>query len=156
MAKAKRPVKTTAKKTTAKNSNKTLLTQASVEEYLANIADEARRQDCQALTKLMSSALKEKPRMWGPGIVGFGSYHYKYDSGREGDMCLAGFSSRADSISVYVMLDAPGQKELLRKLGRHKASTRACVYIKRLSDIDLEVLKGVILNSVAEMKRLHP
>jgi hypothetical protein len=152
MAKAKRP----AKKTAPKNTNKTQLTQASVEEYLANIADESRREDCQVLTKLMSATLKEKPRMWGPGIVGFGSYHYKYDSGREGDMCLAGFSSRADSISVYVMLDAPGQKELLPKLGKHKASTRACVYIKRLSDIDLAVLKAVILNSVAEVKRLHP
>ena len=157
MAKAKRPAKkTTAKTTTAKNTNKTQLTQASVEEYLANIADEARRKDCEALTKLMSAAVKEKPRMWGPGIVGFGSYHYQYASGREGDMCLAGFSSRADRISVYVMLDAPGQKELLPKLGKHKTSSRACVYIKRLSDIDLDVLKSVILNSVAEMKRLHP
>jgi hypothetical protein len=158
MAKAKkRPAKkTVAKKTAAKNTNKTQLTQASVEEYLANIADETRRKDCQALTALLSSAMKEKPRMWGPGIVGFGSYHYRYDSGREGDMCLAGFSSRADSISVYVMLDAPGQKELLPRLGKHKTSSRACVYIKRLSDIDLTVLKSIVLNSVAEMKRLHP
>src|SRR5262245_6400708 len=119
MAKSRRP---------AKNTNKTQLTEASVEEYLANIADEARRKDCAALTKLMAAVTGHKPRMWGANIVGFGSYHYKYDSGREGDMCLAGFSSRKDSISVYVMVDTPSQKQLLAKLGKHKVSKSACVY----------------------------
>jgi len=163
MAKAKRPAKKAkakpakkAAKSKSKNTNKTQLTGASVEEYLANIADESRRKDCQALTKLLAAVMNEKPRMWGPGIVGFGSYRYKYESGREGEICLVGFSSRADSISVYVMVDAPGQQELLPKLGKHKTSTKACVYVKRLSDIDQDVLKAVIRNSVAELKRLHP
>jgi hypothetical protein len=142
-------------KSSAKNKNKTQLTQASVEEYLANIADEARRVDCQKLTKLMATVTGEKPRMWGANIVGFGSYHYKYDSGREGDMCLAGFSSRKDSISVYVLVDTPAQKQLLAKLGKHKTSTSSCVYLKRLADVDQNVLKQVIAGSVAEVKRRY-
>ena len=146
MAKAKRP---------AKNTNKTQLTEASVEEYLANIADEGRRKDCQALTRLIAGVTRQKPRMWGASIVGFGSYHYKYDSGREGDMCLAGFSSRADSISVYVMVDTPAQRQLLAKLGKHRVSKSSCVYVKRMSDIDQGVLKQVIAASVAEVKRRH-
>jgi len=147
MAKAKR---------TSKNTNKTQLTEASVEEYLAAISDEARRKDCQALTRLMASVTKHKPRMWGASIVGFGTRHYRYDSGREGDICLAGFSSRADSISVYVVVDTPAQQKLLAKLGRHKVSTKACVYIKRMSDIDQDVLKAVIAGSVAELKQRYP
>lgn len=150
MAKSKRPAKNPKK-----NTNKTQLTAASVEEYLANIADEARRLDCQALTKLMAGVTRQKPRMWGASIVGFGSYHYKYDSGREGDMCLAGFSSRSDSISVYVMVDTPAQKQLLAKLGKHRSSTTSCVYLKRLSDVDQNVLKQVIAGSVAEVKRRY-
>jgi len=150
MAKSKRPAKSAKK-----NTNKTQLTAASVEEYLANIADEARRADCQALTSLMASVTRQMPRMWGASIVGFGSYHYKYDSGREGDMCLAGFSSRSDSISVYVVVDTPAQKQLLAKLGKHKTSTAACVYLKRLADVDHDVLKQVIAGSVAEVKRRH-
>jgi hypothetical protein len=142
-------------KPSAKNKIKTQLTQASVEEYLANIADEARRADCQALTRLMAAVTREKPRMWGANIVGFGSYHYQYDSGREGDMCLAGFSSRKDSISVYVVVDTPAQRQLLAKLGKHKSSTSACVYLKRLADVDQDVLKQVIAGSVAEVKRRY-
>ena len=109
----------------------------------------------QALTKLMAGVTRQKPRMWGASIVGFGSYHYKYDSGREGDMCLAGFSSRSDSISVYVVVDTPSQKQLLAKLGKHKSSTAACVYLKRLADVDQDVLKQVIAGSIAEVKRRH-
>lgn len=150
MAESRRPAKKAKK-----NTNKTQLTEASVEEYLANISDEARRKDCQALTKLMSAVTGHKPRMWGPSIVGFGSYHYKYDSGREGDMCLAGFSSRSGSISVYVVVDTPVQKKLLAGLGKHKASTTSCVYIKRLADVDQDVLKQVIAGSVAEVKRRY-
>jgi len=146
MAKAKR----------SSNTNKTQLTEGSVEEYLANIGDEARRKDCQSLTRLMAAVTGHKPRMWGACIVGFGSYHYKYDSGREGDMCLAGFSSRADSISVYVVVDTPAQRKLLANLGKHKTSTKACVYLKRLSDVDQDVLKAVIAESVAEVRRRNP
>jgi len=82
--------------------NKTKATDASVDSYIAAIEDEVRRKDCQALAKLMAKVTKEKPQMWGPSIVGFGSYHYKYASGREGDTCLVGFSSRKGDISVYI------------------------------------------------------
>jgi hypothetical protein len=154
MAESRRPAKK-AKKKASKNTNKTQLSEASVEEYLANIADEARRKDCQALARLMAAVTRQKPRMWGPSIVGFGSYRYKYDSGREGDMCLAGFSSRSDSISVYVVVDTPAQKQLLARLGKHKSSSKACVYLKRLADVDQDVLKQVIAGSVAEVKSRH-
>lgn len=133
--------------------NKTTQTGASVEEYIANIADEGRRADCAALAKLMSAVTRKPPKMWGPAIVGFGQYHYKYDSGREGDMCLAGFSSRKADLTVYVFTE--GQDALLAKLGKHKRS-KACLYLKRLADVDQAVLKKIIAASVAEVKRRYP
>jgi len=133
--------------------NKTTLTEASVEEYIANIADEGRRADCVALAKLMSAVTRKPPKMWGPAIVGFGQYHYQYDSGREGDMCLAGFSSRKADLTVYVFTE--GQEALLAKLGKHRRS-KACLYLKRLADVDQAVLKKVIAASVAEVKRRYP
>jgi hypothetical protein len=132
--------------------NKTKQTEASVEEYFANIGDEARRADCLALAKLMSGVTRKPPKMWGSSIVGFGSYHYRYASGREGDMCLAGFSSRKADLTVYVI--TAGQEALLKKLGKHKSS-KACVYIKRLADVDMKVLRQLVAASVAEVKRLH-
>lgn len=155
-ARTKAKTKTKAKASSQKSTNKTQPTEYSVGDYLAGISDEARRKDCRALAKWMAAVTKHEPRMWGPSIVGYGSYHYKYDSGREGDMCLAGFSSRADAISVYVVVDAPAQKALLARLGKHKVSTRACVYIKRLSDVDLDVLKDIVLVSMAEVRRRYP
>jgi len=133
--------------------NKTTLTEASVEEYIANIADEGRRADCAALAKLMGAVTRKPPKMWGPAIVGFGQYHYKYDSGREGDMCLAGFSSRKADLTVYVFTE--GQDALLAKLGKHRSS-KACLYLKRLADVDQAVLKKLIAASVAEVKRRYP
>ena len=132
--------------------NKTKQTEASVEAYLAAIADESRRKDCVALAKLMARASKEKPKMWGTSIVGFGSYHYKYESGREGDSCLTGFSSRKGDISVYILGDFPQRAELLAKLGRHKTG-KACLYLRKLDDVDLEVLEQLVANSVAEHRR---
>jgi len=137
----------------ARAANKTTLTEASVEEYIANITDEGRRADCRQLAKLMSAVTRQPPRMWGPAIVGFGQYHYKYDSGREGDMCLAGFSSRKADLTIYVYTE--GQQALLAKLGKHKSS-KACLYVKRLSDVDPAVLKKVIAASVAEIRRRYP
>jgi len=131
--------------------NKTKATDASVESYLSAIEDEGRRRDCDALTKLMTKATKEQPKMWGPSIVGFGSYHYKYDSGREGDSCLVGFSSRKGDISIYLTGSFPGRDELLSKLGKHKMA-KACLYVRRLSDIDLKVLEQLVAGSVAERK----
>src|SRR5262245_57882590 len=100
--------------------NKTKPTEASVEAYFAGIDDETRRQDCQALARLMQQATKQEPTMWGTSIIGFGSYHYKYASGREGDSCVIGFSSRKGDISVYLSGEFPGRSELLAQLGRHK------------------------------------
>jgi hypothetical protein len=141
------------KKSARSNGNKTTLTDASVEEYIANIPDVARRADCEALAALMSAVTRKPPKMWGSSIVGFGQYHYKYDSGREGDMCLAGFSSRKADLTIYVFTS--GQEALLAKLGKHKAS-KACVYLKHLSDVNPAVLKKLIAASVAEVKRRYP
>jgi uncharacterized glyoxalase superfamily protein PhnB len=134
--------------------NQTKATDASVGSYLSAIKDETRRKDCEALAKLMTKATKQKPQMWGPSIVGFGSYHYKYESGREGDACLTGFSSRKGDISVYLGADFPGREKLLPKLGKCRVGG-GCLYIRKLSDIDLEVLERFIVGSVAERKLRH-
>ena len=145
-----RPRLPTKERTMAEN--KTKQTEASVEAYLAAIADETRRKDCMALAELMARASKEKPKMWGASIVGFGSYHYKYESGREGDSCIVGFSSRKGDISVYLMGNFPQREELLAKLGRHKTG-KACLYLRKLDDINLEVLERLVACSVAERRR---
>jgi hypothetical protein len=132
--------------------NKTKPTAASVESYFAAITDETRRKDCEALAKLMTKATKQPPKMWGTSIVGFGSYHYKYESGREGDSCLTGFSSRKSDISVYLVVDFPGREELLAKLGKHKLG-KGCLYLRRFSDVDPIVLEQLVVSSVAERKR---
>jgi hypothetical protein len=134
--------------------NKTKPTNLSVSGYLGAIEDERRRKDCEALAKLMAKATGEPPKMWGSSIVGFGSYHYKYDSGREGDTCLVGFSSRKGEISVYGLKWAPDAPKLLAKLGRHKTG-KGCVYIKTLSDIDESVLTKIVAG-VAKNKGPKP
>ena len=133
--------------------NKTKATDASVEDYLAAIDDEARRKDCGALADLMAKATKQPPRMWGASIVGFGSYHYRYASGREGDTCVVGFSSRKGDITVYGLC-AAGAAGHLSRLGKHKAG-KGCVYIKRLSDVDLKVLEKLVAGAAAGRKREH-
>jgi hypothetical protein len=134
--------------------NKTKETDASVESYFAAIKDESRRKDCEALAKLMTKATKFSPKMWGNSIVGFGSYHYKYESGREGDMCLVGFSSRKGDISVYGLNAAPSHEELILKLGKHKAG-KGCLSIKNLSDVDLKVLEKLMSDAASAKRRLH-
>ena len=134
--------------------NKTRPTDASVESYFSTVEDEARRKDCVALARLMTKATKQQPKMWGTSIVGFGSYHYKYESGREGDSCLTGFSSRKGDISVYLVAGFPGQEELLSKLGKHKMG-KGCLYIRKLGDVDLKILEQLIVGSVAERKRRY-
>ena len=134
--------------------NKTKATDASVESYLAAIEDDARRKDCQALAKLMAKATKQPPTMWGTSIVGFGSYHYKYESGREGDSCLVGFSSRKGDISLYLVASFPGREELMSKLGRHKMA-KGCLYLRTLGDVDLKVLERLVAGAAAERKRSH-
>lgn len=134
--------------------NKTQATDASVEAYLAAIEDPGRRQDCAALVKLMSKVTKAPPVMWGSSIVGFGRYHYKYESGREGDSCATGFSSRKGDISIYLMAEGAGQAELLATLGRHKMG-KACLYVRQLADVDVKVLEKLVAGSVAEVRRRH-
>ena len=134
--------------------NKTRATDASVENYLSAIENETRRKDCLALAKLMTKATRQPPTMWGPGIVGFGSYHYTYESGREGDSCLTGFSSRKSDITLYLGASFPGREALLAKLGKHKAKG-GCLHLRTLSDVDLRVLEALIVSAVAEKKRSH-
>lgn len=134
--------------------NKTRATDASVEDYLAAIDDAMRRADCEALVQLMSKVTGEPPKMWGSSIVGFGSYHYKYESGREGNMCATGFSSRKGDISVYLVANGANQQQLLAELGRHKMG-KACLYIRRLSDVDAKVLRQLVVDSVAEVRRRY-
>lgn len=134
--------------------NKTRPTPARVEDYLAAIADDPRRADCVALAAMMARITQQKATMWGPGIVGFGSYHYRYDSGREGDACLTGFASRKGDISVYLTASFPGQDALLARLGRHRMG-KACLYLRRLADVDTQVLEQLVAGSVAEVRRRH-
>jgi len=127
---------------------KTKASDASVAAYFDAIGDEARRADCELLTDLMARATKQPPRMWGTSIVGFGSRHYKYDSGREGDTCLVGFASRKGDIAVYGLRAAADAEELLANLGRHK-SGKGCVYIRKLADIDLKALERLVTAATA-------
>jgi hypothetical protein len=134
--------------------NKTKDTEASVERYFAGIKDKARRQDCEALAKLMTKATKEPPRMWGSSIVGFGSYHYKYESGREGDSCLTGFSSRKGDIAIYLVAEFPKRDALLAKLGKHRTG-KGCLYIGAMGDVDPKVLEQLVSGAVAQRKKNH-
>ena len=135
--------------------NKTQATDVSVDAHLAAIEDEGRRQDCAALVNLMSKVTRAQPRMWGPSIVGFGTYHYRYDSGREGESCVTGFSSRRGALSIYLTASGPGQDQLLAKLGKHKMG-KACLYIRRLTDVDMAVLEALVRGSMAEVRRRYP
>ena len=134
--------------------NKTKPIEASVAEYLSAILGEARRKDCEILSKLITQVTKEKPVMWGPSIVGFGSYHYKYDSGREGDSCIVGFSSRKSDITLYVGSGVLGNEELMGKLGKHKAG-KGCLYVKKLGDVDLKILEAIISQSYKARRAYH-
>jgi Domain of unknown function (DU1801) len=133
---------------------KTKPTDQSVEKFIGQVSDEEVRDDCYELVKLMTKVTGSKPKMWGPSIVGFGKYHYKYDSGHEGDMCITGFSPRKQNLTLYVMAPFPGQAALLTKLGKHRAS-KACLYIKRLSDVDMQVLEQLVSQSVGWVKQRY-
>jgi hypothetical protein len=134
--------------------NKTLATKASVGAFVDKIADPAKRADAKALVKLMQKATGEKPAMWGPSIVGFGSYHYVYESGREGDMPLVGFSPRKAATVLYVRAGTPGTEALLAKLGKHTAG-KGCVYVKKLADVDEAVLEKLVAKCAADMRKKY-
>ena len=134
---------------------KTRPTDVSVESHLAAIVNEQQRNDAQALVALMRRVTKQEPRMWGPSIVGFGSYHYKYASGHEGDSALTGFAVRGSELVVYIASGFEGRDDLLAKLGKHRTG-KVCVYIRRLANVDLKVLETLLARSVADTKRRYP
>ncbi|MEO8112309.1 MAG: DUF1801 domain-containing protein [Ginsengibacter sp.] len=134
---------------------KTKETNVSVEKFLNQVEDATRRADSLAISAMMKKITGLEPKMWGPGIVGFGSYHYKYASGHEGDMCMVGFSPRKQSISLYLCGALDSGKDLLEKLGKHKTGV-GCLYIKKLSDVDPKVLEQIIKGSIAAIKNRLP
>jgi hypothetical protein len=130
--------------------NKTKPTKLSVTAFIDALTDPTRRADAKTLVKVMQSAAGEKPRMWGPSIIGFGSYHYSYESGREGDMPLIGFSPRKAATVLYNVTGSDS-KALLTKLGKHTTG-KGCLYIKKLADVDQQVLEAMVDKSVAAMR----
>lgn len=131
--------------------NKTKPSLLQVADYLKAITDESRRADCVAISQLMSIATGEPAQMWGTAIVGFGRYHYKYESGREGDSCAVGFSSRKSDICVYLTADVLAQVEQMTRLGKFKIG-KACLYLHKLSDVDHDVLSQLIQATLAERR----
>ena len=131
--------------------NKTRKTGASVEEFLSSVENKRRREDGRTLLTMMRDITGLEPEMWGPSIIGFGDYHYKYESGREGDMFLTGFSPRKQSLSLYVMDGFDGRDEILNRLGKHRKSV-SCLYINKLADVDMDVLRELIQQSFEHSK----
>ncbi len=135
--------------------NKTTETASSVTEFVNKVENEVKRSDSFKLIEMFKSITGFEPKMWGPTIIGFGSYHYKYESGHEGDAPLAGFSPCKDSIVLYFATEYENRERLLIQLGKHKSS-KACVYVKKLSDIDLGILEIMIMNSIATVTKQYP
>lgn len=134
---------------------KTKKTTRSVPAFLKSIKDEQVRADCQTLVTMMQAATGWKPQLWGTGLVGFGSYHYVYASGREGDWPVTAFAARKQNLTVYIMPGFVEYQDLLAKLGPHKTAV-SCLYIKRLSDVHLPTLKKIVTGSLKQMKKRYP
>lgn len=135
--------------------NKTIANELSVAEFLNAVADDRRRADCYATLELMKDVSGEEPRMWGTSIVGFSSYHYVYESGREGDAPLTGFSPRSNSLILYIMAGFKRYDYLMNKLGKHRTG-KSCLYINQLEDIDLDVLRELVHHSIEYMRQKYP
>lgn len=135
----------------AKSTNKTVETSDSVTAFINAVPDETKRDDARRLITIMKNLTGFEPKMWGPSIIGFGSYHYKYATGREGDAPLTGFSPRKNELSIYLNAEFSGKEDLLQQLGKHK-SGKGCLYIKKLQDIDEKVLEKLIKQSVSSIK----
>ena len=127
---------------------------ASVDAFLESVADEKRREDARTVVAMMREVTGEEPRMWGPSMIGFGSYHYRYESGREGDWFLTGVSPRKGALTVYIMAGFDRYDELMARLGKHTTG-RSCLYIKRLEDVDRDVLRELIDRSVRHTAAQH-
>lgn len=132
----------------AKYKAKTAETTNSVSGFIDTVTDEQRKKDALAIIKIMKEESGFKPKMWGPSIVGFGSYHYKYESGHEGDAPLVGFSPRKNEFALYLSSNFDGKGDLLKQFGKHKTG-KACIYIKKLEDINIDVFKKMVANSIA-------
>jgi len=130
---------------------KTKVNNASVTDFLNSVADEQKRNDSFEILKMMKQVSKEDAKMWGTSIVGFGSYHYKGASGREGDWMLIGFSPRKQNITLYIMPGFDHYQKLMKNLGKYSTG-KSCLYIKRLSDVDVNVLKELMTESLKVMK----
>jgi hypothetical protein len=139
----------------AKSANKTVETAGDPEEFVAAVGDPEQQSDARRLIGLMSRLSGQPPRMWGPSIIGFGQYHYRYDSGREGDMCRIGFSPRKGQTVIYLIDGYAHQQENLARLGKHKIG-KSCLYIKRLRDVDENVLENMIRASLNYMAEKYP
>ena len=133
---------------------KTKVNDASVDKFLKSVKDEKVREDCYKILDIMREATKEKPKMWGKSIIGFGSYHYKYESGREGEWMLTGFSPRKQNLTLYIMPGFNEYDDLMKKLGKHTTGV-SCLYIKKLEDVDTKVLKKIVAKSVKQMKKAN-
>lgn len=125
---------------------KTKVNEASVEEFLSNVENEQKRKDSFEILKIMQQVTKQEPKMWGPAIIGFGSMHYKYESGREGDMPQIGFSPRKQNLTLYIGVGDDSDNPLLKKLGKYTTG-KVCLYIKKLADVDRNVLHELIADS---------
>ena len=134
--------------------NKTKPTDASVEDYIASRANEQQRADCQELMALLKKITRQPPKMWGPSIVGYGSYRYTYESGRSGESPLTGFAVRGRELVVYLVADDDKQKALLTKLGKHKMA-KSCLYFKQLADLDKSVLEQLVAGSIAGVRQRY-
>ncbi len=132
---------------------KTKPNEQSVEAFLNSVEDEKKRQDCLTILEIMKQITKAAPQMWGTSMVGFGTYHYKYESGREGDWFVAGFSPRKQNLTLYIMAGFSRYDELLSKLGKFKTG-KSCLYINKIADVDLPTLKELITQSVAYVSTL--
>ena len=130
---------------------KTVPTKFSVDKFLKGIKDEQTRDDCFEILKIMEKATKSRAKMWGPAIVGFGDYHYVYESGREGDWFITGFSPRKQNLTLYMMGGFQQFDDLMKRLGKYSMG-KGCLYINKLEDVDVKVLKEVITRSVKEVK----
>ncbi len=133
---------------------KTKLNDASVEKFLNSVPDEMKRNDCFTILRLMKKITKSEPKMWGSSIVGFGTYHYKYESGREGDWFLTGFSPRKQNLTLYIMSGFNKYDKLMKKLGKYKTE-KSCLYINGLEDVDKKVLKDLITESFKYMSKRY-
>ena len=133
---------------------KTKATDASIDDYIASRANEEQKADCKILMALLKRVTKEKPTMWGPSIVGYGTYKHTYESGRSGEMCRTGFAIRGRELVVYLIAEGQEQESLLSRLGKHKMG-KSCLYFKRLADLDMNVLEQLVIGSLEQLKRRY-